>query len=102
MRSLTKDLFAVKQSAEGNEYIEIVINEMTKKNQGRETSTSSNLLHNDHTIIAEQKGNVCCLVNSFKYYIECLNPNRNDFFNVLTNAKMALMPWSLVRKHLDL
>lgn len=51
-----------------------------KKNQGDEGSTAYAKLHNDLPIIMEQEDNFCCPVNSFKHYLNFLNPNLNDFF----------------------
>lgn len=80
LRKLSKDSFQLKISPESNEYTEMTFNEVTKKNQGHETSTSANLHHNDHTIISAQPDSVKCPVNSFKHYIETLNPNLDAFF----------------------
>ena len=80
LRELNKDSFQVKTSSDGKEYLVVTNSETTKKNQGHEMSTSANLLHNDRNIIIAQPGNVRCPLNSFKHYIEMLNPNINAFF----------------------
>ena len=55
LRSLTKESFQLKTSANGHQYIEITFNEKTKKNQGDSMSAGLNALHNDHHITSEMR-----------------------------------------------
>lgn len=87
LRALAKDSFHLKIAADGTEYIEMSFNEVTKKNQGDESSTAYAKLHNDHPIIVEQPENYKCPVNSFKHYINNLNPNISAFFQRINKKK---------------
>ena len=58
--SLTKNSFDLKLTPEGKEYTEINFNETTKKNQGDNTSSAAEILHNNHAIIVEQEGDPYC------------------------------------------
>ena len=87
LRQLDKDSFEVRKSADGQEYIEITFNKVTKKNQGDNVSSGSENLHNNHAIIAEQSGSVRCPVNSFKHYISNLNEECDSFFQYPDKSK---------------
>ena len=50
-------------------------------------SVSTNLLHNDHNIIKAQPGDDRCPVNSFKHYINLLNPKLDAFFQCPSRDK---------------
>ena len=89
LRSLQKDSFEIKKSADGCESLEITFNEVTKKNQGDQTSSTAESLHNNHAIIAEQEGSLHCPVNSFKHYIENLHPECDAFFQYPNEKKDA-------------
>ena len=80
LRNLTKNSFDLKRSPDGTEYIEISFNETTKKNQGDGTSSAAESLHNNHSVIFEQEGDVRWPVNSFKHYMENLNEKCDAFF----------------------
>ena len=82
LHNLTKDSFSLKTSADGQDYIKINFNKMTKKNQGDSTASATKNLHNNHAIINEQENDVHCPVNSFCHYIDNLNPKCNAFFPV--------------------
>lgn len=77
---LTKDSFALKETADGSKFIEITFNEVTKTNQGDNNSAAANSLHNNHSVIMSQPNSTQCLVNSFKHYCGLLNTNLNAFF----------------------
>lgn len=80
LRELQKDWFESKFTKDGIEYIQIKVNEVTKKNQGDRTSTRMNAVHNDNNIMLAMPGSDHCPVNSFHHYIGLLNPKINDFF----------------------
>lgn len=73
LRGLRKEWFELKKTAEGREYIEITINETTKKDQGDNCSTRSNTIYNDDNIMFAQPGSDRCPVNSFIHYTSLLN-----------------------------
>lgn len=80
LRKLQKDWFAIKQDEEGNEYVEIVVNEVTKKNQGDVMSARKCMIDDDSNPMFAQPGSDRCPVNSFHHCISLLNPKINDFF----------------------
>lgn len=80
LRALKKEYFQVKFTAEGREYVEIVVNETTKKNQGDNCSTRINTVYNDDNILFSQPGSPRCPVKSFKNYMEMLSDKIPDFF----------------------
>ena len=63
--ALNKNSFQVKTSANGEEYVEITFNKVTKKNQGDSTASDLNYLYDNHAIIKEQKNSEMCPVSSF-------------------------------------
>lgn len=73
LRQLKKEYFVFKETPEGLEYIELIVNEVTKKNQGDQCSTRLNNVHNDEKVIFAQPGSDRCPVNSFKHYLKLLN-----------------------------
>lgn len=73
LRNLKKEYFELKTTADGLEYIELLVNEVTKKNQGDNTSTRLNNIHNDENVIFFQPGSDRSPVNSFKHYTSLLN-----------------------------
>lgn len=73
LRQLRKDWFVIKNTAEGQEYVEIIVNETTKKNQGDNCSTRINNVHNDENIMFAQPGSERCPLASFKQYISLLS-----------------------------
>lgn len=87
LRALNKNSFAVKVTPEGKEYLVATTNEVTKKNQGDESSTAYAHLHNNPAIILEQEDSYRCPVNSYKHYIESLNPKLNDLFQRPNKSK---------------
>ena len=87
LHNLDKDSFVLKKSADNREYIEITFNEVTKKNQGDNTSSGADSLHNNHTIIVAQEGSVKCPVNSFKHYVSNMHPECNAFFQYPNESK---------------
>ena len=87
LRNLQKDSFEIKKSADGREYLEITFNEVTKKNQGDQTSSTADTLHNNHAIITEMEGSLRCPVNSYKHYIENLHPECDAFFQYPNDKK---------------
>lgn len=80
LRELQKDWFESKFTEDGIEYIQIKVNEVTKKNQGDRTSTRMNDVHNDNNIMLAMPTSDRCPVNSFHHYMKLLNPKINDFF----------------------
>ena len=71
LRALRKNSFVIKTSAEDREYIEITFNQVSKKNQGDQTSIKKNTIHNERHIIAAQPDEPAhCPVNSFKLHRE--------------------------------
>ena len=80
LRSLSKTSFNIKKGSDGQDFIEINFNEKSKKNQGDESSSSKNALHNDHHIISAQPGNILCPVETFKTYVGKLNHKCDAFF----------------------
>ena len=89
LRNLTKSSFDIKKSPDGSEFIEITFNETTKRNQGDQISSGYDSLHNNHAIITEQEGDVRCPVNSFKHYLENLNPKSEAFFQYPSKDKSS-------------
>ena len=77
LRNLSKDSFTIKRNANGKEYIEINFNKKTKRNQGDSLSGGTNALHNDHHVITEIEGSPLCPVQSYKKYLDLLNPDIN-------------------------
>lgn len=102
LRALTKESFIVKEAADGTEYIEMTFNEATKKNQGDESSTAYGKLHNDHPVIVEQPDNYKCPVNSFKHYLQRLNPNITAFFQRVNKKKNGFEAQPLGKNQLGL
>ena len=88
LRSLTKYSFDLKK-ANSKEHFHISFNEATKKNQGDSASSGLDTLHNDHAILVEQEGSVCCPINSFKHYLPNLNDKCDAFFQKPTKDKDA-------------
>ena len=86
LRELNKSSFDIKIGADKKEYIQINFNEKTKKNQGNDTSTTANSLHNDRHIISALESDLCP-VKSFKKYISLLNPVQEAFFQYPTKDK---------------
>ena len=80
LRQLNKTSFVIKTGSDGLDYIELMFNEKTKKNQGDENSSAQAALHNDHHIISAQPNNILCPVTSFKKYIALLNDKNDAFF----------------------
>lgn len=80
LRNLKKEYFVMKETPEGLQYIELVVNEVTKKNQGDSTSTRLNNVHNNENVIFAQPGSDRCPVNSFIHYLNTLNPKIPWFF----------------------
>ena len=89
LRKLSKNSFKVKKSPNGEEFIEITFNEKTKKNQGDSMSAKANALHNDHHVITEIPGSPLCPVQSFKMYLDLLNPDSTAFFQYPNKRKTA-------------
>ena len=79
LRDFNKSSFDEKVGADNKDYIQINFNEKTKKNQGNDTSTSVNALHNDRHIISSIKTELCP-VKSFKKYIYLLKAKQDAFF----------------------
>lgn len=96
LRQLQKDWFQISKDDDGTEYVEIIVNEVTKKNQGDHFSTSATLIHDDNNPMFAHSGSPCCPVKSFKDYIKLLNPKINDFFQRVNRNKKNLMQWPLV------
>lgn len=67
LRELKKEHFRIEKTAEGREYIELIINEATKKSQGDDHNEQY-----DNAILTEQPGSPRCPVASFKLYLEKL------------------------------
>lgn len=80
LRPLQKTWFSVKKDPEGTEYVEIEVNETTKKNQGGNLSAQATWIHDENNLMFAQPGNQRCPVKSFKRYCELLNPKIQDFF----------------------
>lgn len=80
LRQLQKNWFVINTDAEGHEYVQIVVNETTKKNQGDNLSTARTLVHDDQNLMFALPGNDRCPVKSFKLYVDLLNEKINDFF----------------------
>ena len=80
LRALKQSNFSFKISPEGSEYIEVNFNPKTKTNQGDNVSSVAGILHNNRGIISAQPGSMHCPVNSFKHYIDNLQPSIPDFF----------------------
>lgn len=73
LRNLKKEYFVIKKTPQGLEYIELIVNEVTKKNQGDQCSTRLNNVHNDEKVIFAQPDSDRCPVNSFKHYLGLLS-----------------------------
>lgn len=80
LRQLKKEYFQLKYTPEGREYIEIVVNETTKKNQGDNMSTRSLQVHNNPNVMFAQPGSDRCPVNSFKHYAALLSDKIPELF----------------------
>lgn len=80
LRKLQKDWFHIGTDETGTEYVEIIVKEKTKKNQGNNLSTRSTLLYDDNNIMFGQAGSPRCAVASFRKYMELLNPKISAFF----------------------
>lgn len=80
LRELQKDWFAIKMDHEGTEYVEITVNEKTKKNQGNNLSAQATWIHDENNPMFAIPGDIRCPVNSFRQYMQRLNPKINDFF----------------------
>ena len=78
--NLRRDSFEIKTSENGTKFVENTFNEPTKKNQGRDTLTTSDILHNNHAIIKEQHGSDLCPVSSFEHYLNNTRKDIIDFF----------------------
>ena len=72
LRNLKKDSFAIKSDGEGREYILLVVDEMTKNHR-------ENDVHQDGGVIYATMEAICP-VESFKLYMQKLNPKLNVFF----------------------
>ena len=72
--------FELCKTPDGNEYIHLNFNEKTKKNQGDNMSTSSDIFHNNKTIIQSKPDDPLCLTNSFEHYMNWLNDSVDLFF----------------------
>lgn len=77
---LQKNWFKICKDDEENEFVEIIVNETTKKNQGNNLSASATLVHDDNNLMFAQPNTDRCPVKSFKKYMSLLNPKINDFF----------------------
>lgn len=80
LRKLQKDWFHIGIDETGTEYVEIIVKEKTKKNQGNNLSTRSTLLYDNNNIMFGQAGSPRCAVASFRQYMELLNPKISAFF----------------------
>ena len=88
LRELTKSSFDVKIGSDGKEYVQINFNEKMKKNQGNETSTTANSLHNNRHIISAMDTPLCP-VKSIKTYMSLLNEKLSAFFQYPSNDKQG-------------
>lgn len=88
LRKLQKDWFKISTDAEGTEYVEIIVRETTKKNQGDNLSATANVVHDDNNPMFAQPNSPRCPVDSFKQYMKLLNPKLNDFFQRPSKDKM--------------
>ena len=79
-RNLNKTSFEIKTGVDGIDYIQLIFNEKTKKNQGDQSSSQKLALHNDQNIISTQPNNILCPVESFKTYVSLLNDECDAFF----------------------
>ena len=100
LRNLTKESFQVKTAADGKKFIEITFNEKTKKNQGDSMSTGVNALHNDHHVITEIKNSPLCPVESYKRYLDLLNPAISAFFQHPSKNKKGFNKEAIGKKTL--
>ena len=98
LRALKKQDFELKISADGKEYIELVINWKTKTNQGDANSSAKDILHNNHEIVDSQPGSDRCPVNTFKHYLNNLQPSIDEFFQRPSKDKKKFDKWA--RTHL--
>lgn len=80
LRQLQKNWFEIKTDDQGTEYVEIVVNETTKKNQGDNLSAQATWIHDENNLMFAQPGDIRCPVESFKQYNQLLNPKIQDFF----------------------
>ena len=87
LRNLTKDSFELKVASDGVEYLQMMYNEKTKKNQGDFMLAAATSLHNGRNIISAQPGNLCP-IKSFELYKSLLNPDINAFFQYPSDDKM--------------
>lgn len=87
LRKLKKEYFVLKKTPEDLQYIELIVNEVTKKNQGDVCSTRMNNVHNDENVIFAQPDSPRCPVNSFIHYMNLLNPKIPWFFQRPNVAK---------------
>ena len=68
-----------KHLMEMNTYIWTLMKK-TKKNQGDNMSTSSDIFHDNKTIIPSKPDDPLCLTNSFEHYMNWLNDSVDLFF----------------------
>ena len=72
LRNLTKKSFAVKTDGNGVEYVEKVLDELSKNHRENDAEQEGGIIY--------ATGEKDCPVASFKLYVEKLNPQLNTFF----------------------
>jgi integrase len=78
LRELEQTHFSVLVNAKGEEYVQIKINEKTKRDQG--DSMSNNSIYDVKGILLQQAGLPTCPVKSFKLYQSLINSSVKAFF----------------------
>ena len=73
LRTMRKDIFAIKRDGSGRRYITVVFNEFTKNHQNDPKHDSE-----EYQLMFEQDSR--CPVASFEKYMAKLNPARDDFW----------------------
>ncbi len=74
MHKFTKTSFAISKTAEGHKYIYQTFNDVTKKNQGDNTSVSKSCkVDMEHVMFALPRDTKRCPITSFEYYLTKLN-----------------------------
>ena len=74
MHKFTKTSFAISKTVEGHKYIYQTFNDVTKKNQGDNTSVSKfHKVDMEHVMFALPGDTKRCPVTSFEYYLTKLN-----------------------------
>ena len=85
LRYLKKRDFVIKTDAYGKEYVEKVVDEMTKNRRESNEAEEGGVIY--------ETGSQYCPVSSFKAYISHLNPNIDEFFQRPKSFAPKFGPW---------